>query len=71
MLKLSRRAGERILVGPDTWITVCAVRGNRVVLGFQTPKDTTVQLMPSQPITNGSARKLNGVGRFQQRRFGR
>jgi hypothetical protein len=69
MLKLSRRAGERILVGPDTWITVCAVKGNRVVLGFQTPQDTTIQLIPSRPSENGSAKKVNGCGRFRQLRF--
>lgn len=42
MLVLSRRRGEQICVGDDVVLTVLDVRGNRVSLGFDAPKDRTI-----------------------------
>jgi carbon storage regulator len=38
MLVLSRKEGERIVVGSDILITVIESRGNRVRLGISAPK---------------------------------
>jgi len=43
MLILTRRVGERILIGEDIWVTVCAISGNQVKLGFDAPVEMHVQ----------------------------
>jgi len=42
MLVLTRLVGERILVGKDITITVLDVRGNKVKIGIDAPRDTNV-----------------------------
>ena len=42
MLVLSRKPGERILVGSNIEIMVVEVRGNRIKLGFECPRDVRV-----------------------------
>jgi carbon storage regulator len=38
MLVLSRKAGERVLVGEDIEVVILAVEGDRVKLGFTAPR---------------------------------
>ena len=42
MLILTRKVGERVLIGDDISITVLSVRGNQVKLGVQAPKEVSV-----------------------------
>jgi carbon storage regulator len=42
MLILTRRIGERILIGDDVEITVLGVRGSQVRLGIQAPPHVSV-----------------------------
>jgi carbon storage regulator len=42
MLILTRRIGERILIGDDVSITVLGVRGNQVRLGIDAPAEVSV-----------------------------
>ncbi len=42
MLVLSRKKGERILIGGDVTIEVVEVRGDKVWLGITAPKSTRV-----------------------------
>lgn len=42
MLVLSRRPGERILIGPNIVIEVLDVRGDKVRLGIAAPADVIV-----------------------------
>jgi carbon storage regulator len=42
MLVLSRRVGEEILIGENIRLTVVAVHGNQVRLGFQAPECVTI-----------------------------
>ena len=42
MLILSRKEGERIVIGRDVVITVVESRGNRVRLGITAPRETPV-----------------------------
>jgi len=42
MLILSRRIGEKILIGDDVAVTVLAVRGNQVRLGIDAPSNVEV-----------------------------
>ena len=42
MLVLSRRLGERILIGEDIAVTVVRISGNAVRIGIEAPSDLTV-----------------------------
>lgn len=42
MLILSRRLGERIVIGDDVVISVVEVRGDQVKLGIEAPKNVKV-----------------------------
>ena len=42
MLVLSRKQGERIVIGRDIAITVIEARDGRVRLGFEAPQETPI-----------------------------
>jgi len=42
MLVLSRKTGERVVIGKDIRVTVLEVRGDRVKLGFECPTEVPV-----------------------------
>lgn len=42
MLVLSRRIGEEIIINDTIRVTVVAVKGDRVRLGIEAPRDVTV-----------------------------
>lgn len=42
MLILTRRVGERLVIGDDIVIEVLGVKGNQVRIGVDAPKDTRV-----------------------------
>jgi len=42
MLILTRRVGERIRIGEDTWVTITGVQGGQVKIGFDVPKGVKV-----------------------------
>ena len=42
MLIVSRRIGERIMIGDDVTVTVLGVKGNQVRIGVEAPKDVAV-----------------------------
>ena len=42
MLVLSRKPGEKITIGSRITITVVAVKGNKVRLGIEAPKEVAV-----------------------------
>ncbi len=43
MLVLTRKRGERVLIGDDIVITVIDVRGEGVRIGFEAPKGIPIQ----------------------------
>lgn len=52
MLVLSRRTGERILIGDDIVITVCEIDRGKVRLGIEAPRTTTIyreEVVPAKP----------------------
>ena len=56
MLVLSRRVGERILVGDNVVVTVVRIGPNAVRLGIEAPKDQNIvrdELVASHPIQSG------------------
>jgi carbon storage regulator len=42
MLVLSRKVGEKVVVGNDIIVTVLEVRGNQVKIGIQAPDDVRI-----------------------------
>ena len=42
MLVLSRKPGQRIVIGDEITVTVVEVRGKRVTLGFAGPKNIPI-----------------------------
>jgi len=42
MLVLSRKRGERIVIGDDVELVIINVRSNRVKLGFRAPSDVAI-----------------------------
>jgi len=61
MLVLSRRRGERIVIGPNIELTVVAVCGNRVRLGVQAPPEVTIlrnELLRSGDQTGAVAQNI-------------
>jgi carbon storage regulator len=43
VLVLTRRIGERVLIGDDIELTVLEVKGDSVRLGIQAPRETRIQ----------------------------
>jgi carbon storage regulator len=39
---LSRRVGDRILIGKDVWLTVVQIAGDKVRIGIEAPKDVPI-----------------------------
>jgi carbon storage regulator len=42
MLVLSRKRGQRVVIGKDIHVTVLEVRGDRVKLGFECPMEVPI-----------------------------
>jgi carbon storage regulator len=42
MLVLSRKQGEEVVIGENIRLTVVAIRGNQVRLGFTAPPDVSI-----------------------------
>ncbi len=43
MLVLSRKEGQRIQIGEDTWVIVGKIKGNRVCLGIEAPNAVAIR----------------------------
>jgi len=43
MLVLTRRIGERILIGDDVEVTVLDVKGDSIRIGISAPRETRIQ----------------------------
>jgi len=43
MLVLSRKEGEEVLVGDNVIVRIVRVRGDRVTIGFEAPKDVIIK----------------------------
>jgi len=42
MLILTRRVGEKLVIGEDVTVTVLSVKGNQVRIGIDAPREVTV-----------------------------
>lgn len=56
MLVLSRKEGERLVIGNDVVITINRISGNRITLGIEAPREVRIvrgELKP-EPAPRGS-----------------
>ena len=42
MLVLTRRVGEKLVIGENVTVTVLGVKGNQIRIGIDAPRDVTV-----------------------------
>ena len=59
MLVLSRKLGERIMIGENIAVTVVRIGPNNVRLGIEAPRDLNIvreELCPDHPMVRGDAR---------------
>jgi carbon storage regulator len=42
MLILSRKTGEKLIIGDDVELTILGIKGNQVRIGINAPKDVSV-----------------------------
>lgn len=57
MLVLSRKKGESIVIGEEVTLTVVEIRGDKVRLGIEAPKDVTIH---RQEVADAIAKALMG-----------
>jgi len=51
MLVLSRKVGERIIIGEGVTVVVLAVHGQQIRLGIEAPKDVSIRREELPPLT--------------------
>jgi carbon storage regulator len=70
MLVLSRRPGEEVIIASNIRVTVLAIRGNRVQLGFSAPGDAAImrsELAPSSEAPTVRASPISGESKVAER----
>jgi carbon storage regulator len=67
MLILTRRVGEKVMIGEAVAVTVLGVKGNQVRIGVNAPREVTVhreeifKRIHDEPANEPSANYANGV----------
>ena len=63
MLVLTRREGEKLIIGGNVTVTVLSIKGNQIRFGIDAPSDVTIhreeiykRIMQNEKALNGSAR---------------
>jgi len=57
MLVITRKTGERLIIGHDIEVTVLKIRGNRVKLGIRGPADVPIHRGTASE-THSSAQRM-------------
>jgi carbon storage regulator len=62
MLLLTRRAGESLIIGDETTITILSIKGNQIRLGIEAPKNIAVNRSEVwDRIKNGTSHQNNEI----------
>ena len=62
MLVLTRRVGERLIIGENVTVTVLGVKGNQARIGIDAPRDVTVNREEIYQRIMKEQKALNGAG---------
>lgn len=62
MLVLSRKKNETIMIGDEIVLTVVDIRGDKVRLGIEAPKETRVVRSELFDDVHGPAKRGSGIG---------
>ena len=62
MLVLSRKIGERIVIGPDVVVTVVEIKHDRVRLAFEAPRHVRIDRQEVYLRIQDESRELVAVG---------
>ena len=60
MLVLTRRSGEKLVIGENVTVTILSVRGNQVRIGIDAPRDVTVNREEIYQRILNKQKTLNG-----------
>ena len=68
MLVLSRKQGEKVIIGNGIAVTVLEVQGNRVRLGIEAPDDVRIlreelSFFQGEPVVNNQPRRQTAPAR--------
>lgn len=55
MLVLSRRCGEKLVIGDDIIVTIVSVNGPRVRLGLEAPRGVSIRREELRPLAEDQA----------------
>ena len=58
MLVLSRKVGEEVIIGDNIRVTVVAINGNHVRLGFEAPRDVHIYRQELAESAHAAPREL-------------
>ena len=64
MLILTRRIGEKIVIGDDVTITILGVKGNQVRVGIEAPRE--IQVHREEIYQRILKERSNGAGRSSE-----
>jgi carbon storage regulator len=70
MLILTRRTGEKLMVGGDVTVTVLSVKGNQIRLGIEAPPEIRVHREEIY-LKIQAERKMSGLNGKENTSFGR
>ncbi|MEL6108487.1 MAG: carbon storage regulator [Planctomycetota bacterium] len=65
MLVLSRKAGEKLVIGDDVVLTINRISGNRVAIGIEAPRNVRIvrgELQKNQVAPTGHAPNTAPMG---------
>ncbi|MCA9135636.1 MAG: carbon storage regulator [Planctomycetales bacterium] len=65
MLVLSRKPGEKLMIGDDVVLTINRIAGNRVAIGIEAPRDVRIvrgELQKSQIAPSGVSPNTASMG---------
>lgn len=65
MLVLSRKVGEKLMIGDDVVLTINRIAGNRVAIGIEAPRDVRIvrgELQKNQVSRSGSTPNTASMG---------
>ena len=62
MLILTRRAGEKLVIGENVTVTVLSVKGNQIRIGIEAPRDISVNREEIYQRIMNEKKAMSGAG---------